>query len=65
MVALVFCRGVALVASACVDSTGSAGVVFGLTHVVVKAFLCFRCFVVSFLARSECELQESIAAIAG
>ncbi|MQL77538.1 hypothetical protein Taro_009963, partial [Colocasia esculenta] len=28
------------------DSAGSAGVVFGLTRVVVEAFLCFRCFVV-------------------
>ncbi|MQL84553.1 hypothetical protein Taro_017060 [Colocasia esculenta] len=33
-------------ASACVDSAGSAGVVFGLTRVVVEAFLYFRCFVV-------------------
>ncbi|MQL75031.1 hypothetical protein Taro_007406 [Colocasia esculenta] len=28
------------------DSAGSAGVVFGLTRVVVEAFLSFRCFVV-------------------
>ncbi|MQL87962.1 hypothetical protein Taro_020514 [Colocasia esculenta] len=34
------------VASACVDSAGSAGVIFGLTRVVVEAFLCFHCFVV-------------------
>ncbi|MQL80411.1 hypothetical protein Taro_012854 [Colocasia esculenta] len=45
------CRGVApprVVASACVDSAGSVRVVFGLTRVVVKAFLCFRCFVVLY-----------------
>ncbi|MQL85081.1 hypothetical protein Taro_017598, partial [Colocasia esculenta] len=28
------------------DSAGSAGVVFGLTRVVVEAFIYFRCFVV-------------------
>ncbi|MQM08605.1 hypothetical protein Taro_041462 [Colocasia esculenta] len=28
------------------DSTGSAGVMFGLIRVVVEAFLCFHCFVV-------------------
>ncbi|MQL84445.1 hypothetical protein Taro_016951 [Colocasia esculenta] len=43
------------------DSAGSAGVVFGLTRVVVEALLYFRCFVVaSFPAGSEC-----VAAIAG
>ncbi|MQM08254.1 hypothetical protein Taro_041107, partial [Colocasia esculenta] len=36
------------VASACVDSDGFAVVVFGLTRVVVEAFLCFRCFVVLY-----------------
>ncbi|MQL93864.1 hypothetical protein Taro_026502 [Colocasia esculenta] len=46
VVAPVFRRGVTLVASACVDSAGSAGVVFGLTRVVVEAFLYFCCFVV-------------------
>ncbi|MQM10512.1 hypothetical protein Taro_043405 [Colocasia esculenta] len=30
------------------DSAGSAGVVFGLTRVVIEAFLYFRCFVSSF-----------------
>ncbi|MQL80607.1 hypothetical protein Taro_013062, partial [Colocasia esculenta] len=30
------------------DSAGSAGVVFGLTRVVVEAFLCFHCFVVLY-----------------
>ncbi|MQM19331.1 hypothetical protein Taro_052333, partial [Colocasia esculenta] len=39
-------RDVTLVASACVDSAGSAGVVFGLTRVMVEAFSLFRCFVV-------------------
>ncbi|MQM23507.1 hypothetical protein Taro_056572, partial [Colocasia esculenta] len=33
------------VASACVDSAGFTGVVFGLTQVVVEVFLCFRYFV--------------------
>ncbi|MQM16524.1 hypothetical protein Taro_049482 [Colocasia esculenta] len=60
-----------LFASACVDSAGFAGAVFGLTRVVVKAFLSFRCFflllwlVASFPTWSECELQESVAAVAG
>ncbi|MQM11309.1 hypothetical protein Taro_044217 [Colocasia esculenta] len=36
---LVAGRGVTLVASACVDSAGSAGVMFGLTRVVVKSSL--------------------------
>ncbi|MQM15688.1 hypothetical protein Taro_048639, partial [Colocasia esculenta] len=84
---------------------GQRRVVFGLTRVVVEAFLCFRCFVVlcrrnslsqefvcrtvvvatcspcvassvscerescctmvSFPARFECELQESVVAVAG
>ncbi|MQL75709.1 hypothetical protein Taro_008098, partial [Colocasia esculenta] len=30
-----------VVASACVDSAGSAGVIFGLTQVVVEAFTLF------------------------
>ncbi|MQM19309.1 hypothetical protein Taro_052311 [Colocasia esculenta] len=40
MLALVSCFRIVF------DSAGSAGVVFGLTRVVVKAFLYFCCFVV-------------------
>ncbi|MQL82970.1 hypothetical protein Taro_015458, partial [Colocasia esculenta] len=54
-------RGVALVASACVDSAGFAGSSFASA---MLEFLLLR-LVVSFPAGSECELQESIAAVAG
>ncbi|MQM10806.1 hypothetical protein Taro_043702 [Colocasia esculenta] len=42
------------------DSAGSAGVIFGLTRVVIEAFTMFP-----LLCRSECELQESVAVVAG
>ncbi|MQL67740.1 hypothetical protein Taro_000015 [Colocasia esculenta] len=74
-------HGITVVASAFVHSAGSAGVVFGLTRVEVEAFLALLLcrvvllpllleflllwLVVSFPTRFECELQESVAAVAG
>ncbi|MQM03530.1 hypothetical protein Taro_036314 [Colocasia esculenta] len=48
------------------DSVGSVGVMSGPTLVVGRGITRFRCFVVaSFPAGFKCELQESVAAIAG
>ncbi|MQL87128.1 hypothetical protein Taro_019667 [Colocasia esculenta] len=65
---LVAGRGVTLVASACVDSAGSAGLVFGLTRSSFASILLeflLLWLVDSFPVTSECELQESIAVVAG